>query len=150
MLSTRLVRLIESHADDLTRGLVAHLKSHPRTPSYHRFSDAELHNRAYNVYHNLGGWVAGKREEEIGEAYEELGRRRFAEGIPLSEVVYALIVTKNHLLDFAKTSSEGGTALEVFGERELAAKIAQFFDRATYYAAVGYEEAQRRAQVAGA
>lgn len=146
MLSTRLVQLIESHAEDLTRGLVAHLKSHPRTPSYHGFSEDELHTRAYSVYRNLGGWVTGKREEDIRGAYEELGRRRFAEGIPLSEVLYALIVTKNHLLDFSKTSAEGGTALEVFGERELAAMVTQFFDRATYHTAVGYEQAQHSAQ----
>ena len=84
MLSTRLVRLIESHAEDLTRGLVGHLKAHPRTPSYHHYSDADLHTRAYNVYRNLGAWVTGKGEEEIRKAYEDLGRLRFAEGIPLS------------------------------------------------------------------
>lgn len=145
MLSTRLVRLIETHAEELTRGVVAHLKSHPRTPSYQTFTDAELHDCAYRVYKNLGAWLSGTREEDIRKAYEETGGRRCAEGIPLSEVIYALIVTKNHLLDFAKTSTEGGTTLEVFGERELTAMVSRFFDYAIYYAALGYEKASHGA-----
>lgn len=142
MLSTRLIQLIESHAQELTRGVVSHLKSHPRTPALHSFSDAELRERAYSVYRHMGDWVSGQHEEEIRKTYEEFGRSRAADGIPLAEVIYALVVTKNHLLDFTKSSTEGSTALEVFGERDLILMVSRFFDSAIYFTAVGYGQAK--------
>ncbi len=82
MLSTRLIQMIEAHAEQLTQGLVQQLKSHPRTASYKRFSDTEIHNRTYTVYKNLGAWTVGKSEGEIRRTYKELGLDRFEECIP--------------------------------------------------------------------
>ncbi len=141
MLSTRLIQMIEAHAEQLTQGLIQQLKSNPRTASYKRFSDTEIHNRTYTVYKNLGAWTVGKPEGEIRRTYEELGLDRFEESIPLHEVIYALILTKKHLLDYVRTQGLGGTALEIYGEQELANKIDQFYDSAIYYTAVGYERA---------
>jgi hypothetical protein len=143
MLSTRLIQMIEDHAEQLTQGLARHLKSHPRTASYRRFSDTEIHNRTYTVYKNLGAWTVGKPEGEIRRTYEELGLDRFEEGIPLHEVIYALIITKNHLLNYVRTQGLGATALEIYGEQELANKVNQFYDNAIYYTVVGYERALR-------
>ncbi len=46
MLSTRLIKMIEDHAEELMSGLIGKLKTHPRTPAYRRFSDSENHSRA--------------------------------------------------------------------------------------------------------
>jgi len=66
MLSDRLVRMIEHHAEELTRALVEDLQSNPRTASYHRLSREAIHDRAHNVYKNLGLWLNSKAEEDIG------------------------------------------------------------------------------------
>src|SRR5437868_5676296 len=57
MFSTRLVAMIEDHAEQLTVGLIGELQRHPRTSGYHHFSASELHDRTYDVYRNLGKWV---------------------------------------------------------------------------------------------
>ncbi len=141
MLSTRLIQMIEANAEQLTQGLVQQLKSHPHTPGYRCFPDTEIHNRTYSVYKNLGAWMVGKSRDEIRLNYEDLGRRRFGEGIPLHEVIYALILTKKNLLIYVNTHGLGGTALEIYGEQELVNKVDQFFNDAIYYTAVGYERA---------
>ncbi len=141
MLSTRLIQMIEAHAEELTRGLIQQLKTHPHTPAYRRLSDTEIHNRTYTVYKNLGAWFVGKPREEIQRAYEELGQRRCQEGIPLHEVIYALILTKKNLLIYVSTHGLGGTALEIYAEQELVNKVDQFYNDAIYYTAVGYERA---------
>ena len=146
MLSTRLIQMIEDNAEQLTQGLVQQLKSHPHTPGYRRFPDTEIHSRTYNVYKNLGAWMVGKSRDEIRLNYEDLGHRRFEEGIPLHEVVYALILTKKNLLIYVDTHGLGGTALEIYGERELVNKVDQFFNDAIYYTAVGYERELRARQ----
>ncbi len=149
MLSDRLIQMIQDHAEDLMSGLIGKLKTHSRTPAYRRFSDAEIHDRVYTVYKELGAWMGGKPDEEIRGHYEALGVRRFEEGTPLHELIYAVLLTKYHLLDFVRTRGLAGTALEIYAEQELGSKINQFFDNAMYYAAKGYEMAAANAAVAG-
>ena len=54
MLSDRLVRMTEDHAEELTHALVQNLQSNQRTGSYHQLSREAIHRRAYDVYKNLG------------------------------------------------------------------------------------------------
>ncbi len=140
MLSTRLIKMIEDNAEELMSGLIGKLKTHPRTPAYRRLSDSEIHSRAYTVYKNLGAWMVGKPEDEIRQHYNGLGLKRYEEGTPLHEVIYALILTKNNLLDYVRTSGLAGTALEIYAEQELSNKVDQFFDTAIYYTVIGYEK----------
>ena len=144
MISTKLVAMIEDHADQLTRGLVGDLQRHPRTGAYHRFASAELHKRAYDVYRNLGKWVTRGSESEIESSYAELGSRRFQEGIPLSQVICALILTKDHLVSYVRTSGLSDSAIDLYQELELLRVVAQFFDQAVYHTVQGYEQAAGR------
>ena len=139
MLSSRLIRMIEDHAEDLTRGVLVDLGRNARTPAYHTLSHDELHRRAYDVYHNLGRWLGDKTDTLIEASYGSLGRTRRAEGIPLSEVVYALILTKEHLRAYIRTSGLVGSAVELYQEEELNRMVGNFFDKAVYYTVRGYE-----------
>jgi hypothetical protein len=142
MISVRLVAMIEDHAEQLTAGLVDDLLRHPRVSGYHRLSPLELHNRAYDVYHNLSKWVARGSEHEVEATYSDLGRRRYNEGIPLSQVIFALVLTKNHLFDYVKTSGLSDSALDLYLELELVQVVNQFFDKAIYHAAQAFEQAR--------
>jgi hypothetical protein len=144
VISMKLVSMIEDHADQLTDGLVGYLQRHPRTGGYHKLARSELHNRAYDVYRNLGRWVAGKSESEIESGYLDLGERRFREGIPLSQVVFALVLTKDHLLNYVKMSGLSDSALDLYQEMELIRLVGQFFDKAIYHTVHGYERAAGR------
>ncbi len=139
MLSPRLVKMIEDHAEELTASLVNDLQSNTRTPHYHSLTREELHHRTYDVYRNLGQWLSHETEATIESSYAHLAKRRFAEGIPLSEVVYALILTKEHLREYVRFSGLIDSAVELHSERELHRLIGQFFDRAIYYTVKGYE-----------
>ena len=144
MISAKLVAMIEDHADHLTAGLIGDLQRHPRTGGYHRLARSELHRRAHDVYRNLGKWVTRGSESEVESSYADLGRRRRREGIPLDQVIFALILTKDHLLDYVKTSGLSDSALDLYQELELLRVVGQFFDRAIYHAVRGYEQAAGR------
>lgn len=141
MLAARLVRMIEEHAEELTRGVLRDLQSNTRTPAYHKLSPEELHRRVYDVYRNLGRWVGDKTEGNVEASYSELGRRRRAEGVPLSEVVYALILTKEHLRTYIRSAGLADSAVDLFQEEELNLMIGRFFDKAIYFTIKGYEDA---------
>jgi hypothetical protein len=139
MLSDRLVRMIEHHAEELTRALVEDLQSNPRTASYHRLSREAIHNRTYHVYKDLGLWLHSKAEEDIEANFTELGKKREAEGVPINEVVYALILTKYHLRDYIRSAGLVDSAVELYQEQELHRLLGHFFDKAIYYTVRAYE-----------
>ena len=77
MISTKIVKLIEEHAEQITQGLLKDLQTNPKTSSYHQFSVEEMHTRAYTVYNNLGEWLMDPTGEKAQQNYLALGRRRF-------------------------------------------------------------------------
>jgi hypothetical protein len=150
MLSDRLVRMIEYHADELTRALVEDLQSNPRTGSYHRLSREALHDRTYHVYKDLGLWLNSKAEEDIESNYTELGKKRKAEGVPINEVVYALTLTKYHLRDYIQAAGLVDSAVDLYQEQELHRMLGRFFDKAIYYTVRAYERAANFQEVPAA
>jgi len=139
MLSIRLVQMIEDHAEELTRELIKDLQSNPRTPHYHHLTYDELHYRTYAVYRNLSHWVSQRSEEPIAANYADMANRRYAEGVPLEEIVFALTSTKNHLHDYVLSTGVMDSAVELHQERELRRLVANFFDKAIYYTVRAYE-----------
>lgn len=140
LISEKLVELIERNADSLTKRWLADVQKHLDTPTYHKFNPDELYRRSYTVYSQLGKWLSKETtKEEIAKYYIALGQQRRKEGFALSEVIQALIITRRHL--WLKVSSEGllDTALELYRAMELNNRVILFFDRAIFYASVGYE-----------
>jgi len=138
LLAYRLVRLIESHSTELAHGLLAKVQSSDKLREYVSVPAEELEGRVYEIYRHLGDWLLGKSEDEIERRYEEIGTRRKAQGVPFSQVVYVLELTKENLWEFLRTR-EVENPVEVFGELQMLQLLEQFFDRATYYSALGYE-----------
>jgi hypothetical protein len=68
-----------------------------------------------------------------------LGKKRFAEGIPLSEIVYSLALIKHHLLEYIQFSGMIDSAVDLHGDRELQRLVGRFFDKAVYYSVRGFE-----------
>jgi hypothetical protein len=150
MIALRMVKLIETHSDELARGLMHKLNRSRRTSDLQRVPAYELHRRTYEIYSDLSNWLMNKTEGEIERTYTELARRRASQGVPFSTVFWAIISTKEHLWEFMQSERLADQVLDLFGELELVRMIDQFFDRALYYAARGYEQQQVRRVAAGA
>ncbi len=145
MISQRLLRLVQQNADRLTNDLIAELQRDPRTSAYHKLSEQDLHERALDLFHNLGQWLSARTEFAVQTRYEAFGRRRYQENIPFSQALFALTTAKSMLLNFIRGAAAAESAAELPLEYELATAISQFFDKALYHAAAGYEDAARAA-----
>lgn len=141
MFSYRLVRLIESHADQLAAGLEQKVQSSTQVTHFQDISAQELKERVYEIYRHLGEWLLGKNELDIEHRYREIGARRAEQNVPLSEVIQAIVLTKENLWEFLQSEAVVDRAVEIMGELELLQMLEMFFDRAIYFAAVGYEGA---------
>src|SRR5215470_9190835 len=149
MLAYRLVRLIETHSDKLAAGLLAKVQSSEFTPSYRNSAATELRDRVGEIYSHLGDWLLGKSAFDIEQRYEEIGARRAQQGVPISELIWCITLTKENLWEFLRREAGMERPTEVFGELEMLQLLDQFFDRASYYAALGHEKEQPRAAKVG-
>jgi hypothetical protein len=146
LLAYRLVRLIETHAERLSEGLLVKLQTCDKCSAFQQVPGTEFRQRVYEVYDHLGEWLLGKKEEDIARRYIEIGMRRHAQGVPLSQLMYAIMLTREHLWQYLKHEANIEKPVEVFGELEMMEMLEQFFDHAMYYAAQGYETARTAKQ----
>jgi len=140
MIALRLVHLIETHSEELAEGLTQKLLSSERTRDLRKVPANELHHRCHEIYRNLSKWLLTKTEHDIEKVYKGLGARRTNQGVSLAALTWALVLTKEHLGRFLEWEGVQGGLHNVFGELEFLRLLDQFFDRALYYAAEGYEE----------
>jgi hypothetical protein len=143
MLATRLVRLIEAHSEQLATSLTEKIRTSQRTLDYLKIAPEELKQQAYDIYGHLGEWIMSKTESDIELHYTHIGEHRAQQGIRYSDFVWALVITKENLFHYLQTAAVSDRAIELLGELELLQLVEQFFDRALYYAMVGYERAQK-------
>jgi len=157
LLSARLIELIETHAENLTRDVLKDYATNPRTRHWGVVPGSELEQRVFRTYLNLGNWLGDPKEDTVQAEYEEWGRKRYRNGIPLSEIVYALILLKHHLRKYIRDhglieysrdrqSSEDILPVHLYGIQELNYLVGDFFDKALYYLARGYEMEARAGQ----
>jgi hypothetical protein len=154
MLATRLIELIEIHAEGMTRDVLKDFSTNARTPSFRVVPRAELESRVYEIYHHLGNWIGDPKDDAVQAEFEEWGHRRFRQGIRLSEIVYAVLILKQHLRQYirdnglvesARPRAEADYVLpmHLHSLQELSGMVSEFFDKALYYLTRGYEaEAQ--------
>lgn len=142
MIAANLVQLIESHSDQLADAAMDTFQTSEKCSDLHKVPPDELRQRSQEIYKNLSDWLLEKTEKDIAARYREVGARRAQQGVAFSHFVYALTATKATLYKFLHNQGMADNALGVFGHFELFKKLDTFFDRALYYASVGYEEAK--------
>jgi len=139
MLSYRLVRVIEYHSDSLAESLVRKVHANERTTAYRNIPSKELKARVHEIYHHLGTWIIDRSSPEVEQRYIAIGTRLAEQGVPLSELIWAITLTKKNLCDYLEDVTFPGRVTDLSDKLELLQLLDEFFDEATHAAAVGYE-----------
>jgi len=154
ILAHRFVRLIETHAESLAEALEAKIASSERCADYRHVSSDELKTLVAGIYGHLGEWLVTKTEEDIERRYTMIGTRRAEQCVPVSQLLWCIVLVKENLWDFLKTTDDLQSTAQIFGQLELTQMVDQFFDRAMYFAVRGHERVREarlaaRSQKAG-
>lgn len=139
MMLYRLVHLIESHSQALAACLLDRVKGSEATPDYKNVPAEDLKERVHEIYRHLGDWLLTKDELDLERRYLRVGADRAKQNVPFSQVAWAIVLTKDNLWEFLKKEQSEERPIEVYGELEMLQLLDRFFDRAIYYAALGYE-----------
>jgi hypothetical protein len=142
MVTPGLVQLIQTHSEELADSLLQKVRHSPVLSDYSKVPPHELKQRIHEVYRNLEDWLLMKTKQDITRRYTEIGARRAVQGIPLCQLIWAILLVKEHLWEFLNREARTDQAVELHGELYLLQLVEQFFDRAVYYAAIGYERAR--------
>ena len=158
MIAAKLIELIEIHSSGLTRVVTADLTTNERTKGFRSAPAADLEQRIGEILHHLGDWIGAPKSEKVNAEFGEWGGRRFGEGIPLSELVYAMVILKRHLhryiqdnglvdAAFPRVEAEYVLPMHLHSLQDLNQQVTAFFDEALYALTRGYE--RRAAQSVG-
>jgi hypothetical protein len=156
MIAAKLIELIEIHSDQLVREIARDLATNERTRGFRAVQTPELEKRLAEIVDHLGNWLGNPRGERVRREFHNWGARRFDQKIPLSEIVYGIIILKQHLrryaddhglLDaaFPRGDNDYVLPMHLHSLQEFNATIGLFFDEALYHLASGYEHEARRA-----
>lgn len=141
MIYSKLVKLIEDNQKELTNRSLKDLQEREETKRYRSVQPELLAERVSDVFSKLVYWLNKERRAvDLQKYYTDLGKRRFNEGIPLSEVVLAFMLLKRHLWLFVTEKQFFDSTYECYQALELNNKVVLFFDRVIYFTIRGYEE----------
>jgi len=137
MTSADLVRVIEKESRQLAKGLAEEMTANLGTSHYRRLKTEELYQRIEAAYRLLARWLTTGNETEVREVNEGIGRARFEEGIPLGQVVLALILAEKHLWDYLQ--DRGWRSQDGKGEAGVRRAVTEFYEKAVHSTGRGYE-----------
>jgi succinate-acetate transporter protein len=115
------------------------LRRSPQTPSYGVVSDEELINASEFALTQVDEYFGGEPSDtDIAPFFHKLGATRAAQGLPLAELVSAILLFKREIWMSARTHGVWESAMDLQRAVDLNRELGRFFDRAVYHATAGY------------
>lgn len=141
MIYSRLIKLIEDNATELTNRVCKDILTREETKSYRTLPENLVRDRIYDVYSRLDSWLnKEKHTGEVQKSYTSLGKKWCKEGIPLHELIMALMLIKRYLWLYVRENQFFDSTYECYQALEMNNKVVLFFDRAIYFTIMGYME----------
>jgi hypothetical protein len=142
MISIKFLNLIVNNADHLSRSWCEEVRKTEYMKTYQKFQEDELIKRNKKFFENLAQWVkTGLSRKEIGNYFVGVGRERYQEKFPLSEIHYGVFLAKKVIYNMILAEALLDSAVEIYQAMELVTMVYNFFDTGNFYVTRGYLEA---------
>jgi len=139
--ANRLLDLVERHAEEIAREWWGNVRQNPRTRSYHLLLEKQALDQAVLFYKNLRQMYDSKNPYEgVVPHFSQYAKDRYAEGIPLHEAIYAMILMRRHIWLFAEYQELFTSALDMYGAIQVINRTVLITDYATYITAQEYQD----------
>lgn len=143
--AAKLIEITEQNASKIAQQWLKDVRTNPRTPIYHSLQEGRALESALEFYgHFRSLFCTEKPYQEARKFFSRYADERYAEGIPLHECLYALILMRRHIWLYAEFQAIFVTAVEQHQAVESLTRTILMFDYATYVIAERYEELMKR------
>jgi hypothetical protein len=109
-----------------------------------RLTLEEQKHYASDIYQDLTDWLATESDDAIEHRYVALGMLRARQGIPFSNLQWAVCIAQEYLWQHMQQECLLEEPVEFWGGVILLRSLTQFFNRIEYFALLGYEQAAQR------
>ena len=140
LISDKLIRFVEDHADRIARQWCSDVRKNAATPSYHSLSEENCTYQASTLYRQLEHLLDYKTpREELTQYFTGFAEARFDQELPLPEVIYALILMRRRLWLTAEQENIFSTPSDLYAALEFINRVILIFDRAIHIVTQRYE-----------
>jgi len=141
----KLLDLTEHQAEEIAKRWCKSVRTNSRTPSYHTLPEEKCLPQAVSFYKNLKRlYFSEKPYQEVWLYFSRFAEERHAEGIPLYEAVYALIMMRRHIWLYAEFQALFMTAVDMHQAIDSINRVILLFDHAMYILTQKCNELTRR------
>lgn len=141
MVSAKLVTQIETHWEAINARFLRLMRTSQALPAVQRLPESELQEACRRILRNLGHWLVSSSEADIARMFEQVGRQRKLERIPMSQAVRAVQLMRQATTDYVRDEGVFESSVDLYAEEELEHELARFFDLVVFYLVRGYETA---------
>jgi len=140
MFAVKLVQHMKNNSERISEGFIQKLNSTGRSNEF--FEKVPVEDEKHSVaeiYQHLANWLPTGSGADLEKPYISLGMRRARQGVPFSQVLWTTNVAKDYFWDYMQQECLLEEPVEFWGGVQLLRSMQQFFDRALFFVAVGYE-----------
>jgi hypothetical protein len=144
MRAMKLVQHMRTNADRMSERTIQLIRNSDKCREFLLKVPAEEQKQSsLEIYRDLTDWLASETDSSIQERYVALGLQRAQQGVPFTDLFWAVCITHEHLWEYMQQECLLDEPVEFWGGVQLLRSLTQFFDRALYFALLGYQRASK-------
>lgn len=140
MRAPKLIQHLKADAGGMSERLFEKIRNSRKCSDLVLRVAAEEHKGyAMGVYHDLVEWLETETDSSIEHRYMALGNLRARQGVPFSNMFWAVRITREYLWDYIQQECLLEEPVEFWGGVMLFRSLNHFFDHVLYFALLGYQ-----------
>ena len=144
MRAPKLIQHMKNNAESMSATVLEKIRASERCKELvAKVPAEEQKNHAVDTYSALTDWLANESDSTLQDRYIAFGLRRAQQGVPFSQVFWAVCIASEHLWDYMQQECLLEEPVEFWGGVMLLHSLKQFFDRILYFTLVGYQKAAK-------
>jgi hypothetical protein len=139
ILTNKFIKLIEENHQQIVERYMNDVLKNENTTAYRNLDRQKVYEMGDDIYRELSLWMTKSlKNDEIDIFYHKLGELRLSQGVPATQVFYAIVLLKRHMWFFVNERMENDIT-DYKQVVDLINRVLTFFDRAIFSMLAGYE-----------
>jgi len=144
MFARKFIDQVDTHAEQLCEEFMQKIqRSGSCKELLNKVPVQELRQSTLEMYRNLTDWLLNSTESVSEDCYVKLGMRRAGQGVPFSELFWAVCATREHFWEYMERETLLDEPADFWGGVQLLHSLDRFVDRALNFVIIGYQSGRR-------
>lgn len=137
----KLIDVLENHTQEISKEWGRVVSKNPRTPSFHTLNPDQYVPHAVSFYRNIRRiYFSEKPHTEETKYFLNYAEEMYKAGVPLNEVIYALMLMRRQIWLFADFNALFVSTLDMHQAVESINRTILMFDHVIHSVAKRYDE----------